>query len=145
MKATKQVLLFLSGLCASVSAEAVGPSASALFYIEDPATHTRTHVLEARLDQNVCLSIRASLVPAGEHALQLTIYDGEGREVHKSESHRVATNQSLGRLICTTFDEDHDAPGTWWYVVELDGELLVSESIEIRNPPSRTRPRSAAH
>ena len=29
MKATKQVLLFLAGLCLSVSAEAVGPTATA--------------------------------------------------------------------------------------------------------------------
>ena len=78
------------------------------------------------------ISISARLVPDGEHALQLTIYDGEGREVHKSTTHRNASNQSLGRTICSTFDEDYDAPGTWWYVVELDGEPLVSESIEIR-------------
>jgi len=28
--------------------------------------------------------------------------------------------------------EDHDVPGTWWYVVELDDKPLVSTSIEIR-------------
>ena len=132
MKATKQVLLFLSGLCLGASAEAVGPTAAALFFIEDPVTHQRSRALEARLDQYVCLSISARLVPEGEHSLQLTIFDGEGREVDKSITRRITSNQSLGRIICSAFDEDHDAPGTWWYVVELDGEPLVSESIEIR-------------
>ena len=132
MKATKQVLLFLSGLCATVSAHAVGPTATAHFYIEDPVTHKHARASEARLDQYVCLSISARLVPDGEHALQLTIYDGQGREVHKSTGRRIGSNLSLRKLICYGFDEDHDAPGTWWYVVELDGEPLVSESIEIR-------------
>jgi len=130
MKTTKQVLWLLAGLCLSVGAEAVGPTATAAFYIEDLVTHKQTRALEARLDQYVCLSIDASLVPDGEHSLQLTIYDGVGREVHKATSRRNAS--SLDRLICAGFDEDLDAPGTWWYVVELDGEPLVSESIEIR-------------
>ncbi len=132
MKATKQVLLFLSGLCLGASAEAVGPTATALFYMKDPVTDKRTRVTQARLDQYVCISISARLVPDGEHALQLTIYDGEGREVHKSTTRNNASSQSLARTVCSGFDEDYDAPGTWWYVVELDGEPLVSESIEIR-------------
>jgi hypothetical protein len=132
MQARKQGLLFLTVLCVSVCAEAVGPTATAQFFVQDLETHKRTPALEARLDQYVCLSIEARLVPDGEHTLQLTIYDGEGREVHKSAVRRNATNESLERLTCTGFDEDYDAAGTWWYVVELDGEPLVSESIEIR-------------
>ena len=132
MQATKQVLWLLAGMCASLGAEAVGPTVTATFYIEDPVTHKLARALEARLDQYVCLSISAELVPDGEHTLQLTIYDGEGKEVHKSAARRNASSQSLARLICSGFEEDIDAPGTWWYVVELDGEPLVSESIEIR-------------
>ena len=132
MKATKQVLLFLSGLCLSVSAEAVGPTATAFFSIRDPVTFKLTRALEARLDQYVCISISAKLVPDGEHSVQLTIYDGEGREVHKFTGRKNASNQSLARSFCYGFDKDYDASGTWWYVVELDGEPLVSESIEIR-------------
>jgi len=132
MQSRKQVLLFLAVLCVSVCAEAVGPTATAQFFVEDLETHKRTPALEARLDQYVCLSIQARLVPDGEHTLQLTIYDGEGREVHKSAGRINVPNQSLDRTSCTGFDEDYDAAGTWWYVVELDGEPLVSESIEIR-------------
>ena len=63
MKATKQVLLFLSGICASVSAEAVGPTATASFYIEDRETHKRSPASQARLGQYVCVSIRANAGP----------------------------------------------------------------------------------
>jgi len=132
MQATRQILMLLAGLCVGVSAEAAGPTATAQFFIQDPETRKRTPALEARLDQFVCLSISARLVPDGEHALQLTIYDGEGREVHKSTTRNHASGQSLARTVCAGFDEDYDVPGTWWYVVELDGEPLVSESIEIR-------------
>ena len=131
MKATKQVLLFLSGLCVSVSAEAVGPTATASFYIEDRETHKQSPALEARLDQYVCLSIRAKLVPDGEHTMQLTIYDGEGKEIHKAIS-QDRIEPGAGQAHVYSIDEDHEAAGTWWYVVELDGEPLVSESIEIR-------------
>ncbi len=95
-------------------------------------TRERTPALETRLDQYVCLTIKARLVPDGERPLQLTIYDGEGREVHKSATRRNATNQSLERTACSGFDVDYDASGTWWYVSELDGEPLISESIENR-------------
>jgi len=132
MQARKQVLLYLSVLCVSVCAEAVGPTATAQFFVKDLETHKRTPALEARLDQYVCLSIQASLVPEGEHTFQVTIYDGEGREVDRFTSRRNASGPSLGYGVCSGFDEDYDAAGTWWYVVELDGEPLVSESIEIR-------------
>jgi len=132
MQARKSVLLFLAVLCVSASAEAVGPTATVQFYVKDLETQKRTPALEARLDQYVCLSVQARLVPDGEHALQLTIYDGEGREVHKSAIRVNVSSQSLARTTCTGFDEDYDAAGTWWYVVGLDGEPLASESIEIR-------------
>jgi len=132
MQSRKQLLPLLAGLCASISVEAVEPTATAEFQIEDPVTHHRTPALEARLDQYVCLSIQAELVPDGEHSVQLTIYDGLGNEVHRSVNHRTVSDPSLGTTICHAFDEDHDVPGTWWYVVELDDKPLVSTSIEIR-------------
>ena len=132
MQSSKQLLLLLAGLCASVSAEAVEPTATVEFQIEDPVTRHRTPALEARLDQRVCISIQPVLVPDGEHSLQVTIYDGLGNEVHKVVTHKNVPNASLDTLFCHGFDEDNDAVGTWWYVVELDDKPLVSTSIEIR-------------
>jgi hypothetical protein len=103
------------------------------FLIEDPVTHKQSPAVEARLDDYVCVSIHAELVPDGDHAMQLTIYDGVGQEVLRSTTRNSASGRSLGRLICYGPDEDRDVPGTWWYVVELDGEPLISESIEIRS------------
>src|SRR4029077_6941000 len=95
MQARKQVLLFLSVLCVSVCAEAVGPTATAQFFVEDLETHKRTPALEARLDQYVCITVQARLVSDGEHTVQMMIYDGEGREVHKSAIRRNVSDQSL--------------------------------------------------
>jgi hypothetical protein len=36
------------------------------------------------------------------------------------------------RWFCHGYDDDHDAVGTWWYVVELDREPLISASFEVR-------------
>ena len=137
MRSRKQLLLLLAGLCASLNAEAVGPTATAAFKIEDPVTHRYTPALEARMDQYICLSIEADLVPDGEHSVQMTIYDGVGKEVHKFVTHKNVS-YGLRSGFCHGFDEDDDAVGTWWYVVELDGNPLISTSIEIR-PASSSR------
>ena len=132
MQLTKKLLVPLSALCASVSADAVSPMTTAEFQIEDPWTHKMTPTLQARLDQRVCLSVHARLVPDGAHTVRLTIYDGLGNEVHKIISRWVVPGEIRGGLLCHGFDVDHDAPGTWWYVVELDDQPLISTSIEIR-------------
>jgi hypothetical protein len=132
MQSQNLFLLLLAGLCASVNAVAAGPTATAVFQIVDPVTDKRTTVLEARLDQHVCLSINAELVPVGEHSMQVTSYDGLGNEVHKFVRHKIVSDGSLSRVTCFAFEEDHHAAGTWWYVVELDDKPLVSTSIEIR-------------
>lgn len=132
MRPRNHLLLLMAGLCVSVSALAAGPTATAVFQIRDPETDRRTTAAEARLDQDVCLSINAELVPVGEHSLQLTIYDGVGDEVGEYARHKVVSDGSLRRVICLDYDEDHDAVGTWWYVVELDEKPLISTSIEIR-------------
>jgi hypothetical protein len=112
MKIRTRALVLLAGFCASISAAAVGPTASVQFLIEDPVTHKHSSAVEARLDE---------------------IYDGVGQEVLRSTTRNSASGRSLGRLICYGPDEDRDVAGTWWYVVELDGEPLISESIEIRS------------
>ena len=135
MRSRQQLLFLVVGLCASLGAQASGPTASASFSIQDPVTHKRKPALEARLGQRICVEIEAELVPVGEHSMQLTVYDGLGNEIYRTTSRAIATGPSLGRSSCSNFDEDHDAPGTWWYVVELDGQPLMSTSIEVRPKP----------
>jgi len=132
MRFIQRLLLLVSGLCASLGIEAASPTATAVFNIEDPVTHEHKPALAARLDQYVCISIHAELVTVGEHSLQMTIYDGVGNEIHRSAHRKIESSPSLNHTSCYGFDEDHDAVGTWWYVAELDGQPLVSASIEIR-------------
>jgi hypothetical protein len=129
----KRRLLFLAaGSCVSVAAWAVGPQASTRFFVEDQETHQRTFVSTARLDQYVCIQIGATLTTDGDHAFTMTIYDGRGREVDYWRSAITAEQGSWKRNVCFGYNEERDAPGTWWYVGEIDGEPLFSESIEIR-------------
>jgi hypothetical protein len=136
MRSRQQLLAIVTGLCTSFGVEAAGPTATAVFEIQDPVTHKYKPATDARLDQYLCLRIDAVLVPDGEHSVQLTIYDGLGNEVIRSTRRGYSSNLTLGRIHCLGFDEDHDAPGTWWYVVELDGQPLLSASIEVR--PARS-------
>jgi len=132
MKKNCLALLGASGLLAGFSAQAGGPQVAVEFSIEDLQTHVRTPASAARLDQYVCLRIRATLTQDGDHLFQLVIYDGMGREVHLSKATVTAIGQRWERNGCYGFNEGRDAPGTWWYVAELDGNPLFSESIEIR-------------
>jgi hypothetical protein len=132
MKNKQKLLLLAAGLCATISVQAVGPQVTAEFAIKDPKTHKLTPASEARLDQTICLSIRSNLTPEGEHSYQLIIYDGAGKEAHLARTTITAERQRWAYQSCIAFDEDRVAPGTWWYVGELDGEPLFSESIEMR-------------
>jgi hypothetical protein len=119
-------------MCASVGAEAADPVVTTRFTIRDPVTFRETPALVAHLDQYVCFKIHALLVPEGEHSLQWTIYDGLGNQVSKVVTRDFAAGSSVERGFCHGYDDDHDAVGTWWYVVELDREPLISASFEVR-------------
>lgn len=132
MKNKQELLLLAAGLCATISVQAVGPQVTTEFSIMDPKTHKLTPATEARLDQTICLSIRGNLTTDGDHSYQLVIYDGVGKEAHLARTTINAERQRWGYKSCIGFDEDRVAPGTWWYVGELDGEPLFSESFEFR-------------
>lgn len=136
MNNNRRLLVLAAGLCMSFAAGAVGPRVSTRFYIEDQKTHQRTFVSTARLDQFVCIQIAAILTTDGDHAFTMTIYDGMGREVDFSRSTVTAEQGTWKRYSCFGYNRERDAPGTWWYVGELDGEPLFSESIEIQAPVS---------
>ena len=68
---------------------------------------------------------------SGEHPLLIVIYDGSGREVFKSQSTITVRTGPAGRSITYGYDRVRDAPGTWWYVVHLDSQVVLSNSIEV--------------
>jgi hypothetical protein len=131
MKNTPRILVLAAGLFVSLSVQAVGPTVSTRFLIQDPVTHENTPAMTAHLDQLVCLAVGAALTPDGDHSLSLTLYDGLGREADAMRYSVTAVSGFWGTFVCLGFNQKRDAPGTWWYVGELDGEPLFSESIEI--------------
>ena len=129
---TRRILVLAAGLFASLAIRAADQQVTTQFLVEDRETHKQTPVTTARLDQFVCIRIHTVLTPDGDHAFELTLYDGLGREAHMSRSTITASNLSWGKTACFGYNPLHDAPGTWWYVGELDGQPLFSESIEVQ-------------
>lgn len=67
----------------------------------------------------------------GEHPLQVTVYDGDGREVYDGQ---VALAIGGGRGWGATsygFRRRRDEPGIWWYVAALDNKVVVGSSLEV--------------
>lgn len=70
-------------------------------------------------------------VKDGEHSLFFTVYDGNGKQVLNAERIVVAKDNVAGSAVSYGFDPRRDAPGTWWYVVAVDNEIMVSSSIPV--------------
>ena len=134
MTATRAFGLTMLVCCCAAFADT--PDADVFFALQQPEAQRDTPVQRASLDDYVAIVIDGK-APDGNHKLKLTIVDGAGREAHVSETTITAINGAWHRRIVYGFNTHVDAPGTWWYDLELDGEPLVSESIEIT--PSRER------
>jgi len=131
MKNPRRVLALAAGLFVSLAIRAAEPVVTTQFVVEDLKTHNLTRVTSAHMDEYVCIRVSGLLTPDGDHSFQLTIYDGLGRETFSTRSTITAENLQWGKRACFGFNTLRDAPGTWWYVGELDGDPLFSESIVI--------------
>jgi hypothetical protein len=107
------------------------PFATAEFGKIVPKTGKVISTSTARLDDYVCVYVEDSSTPDGDHDFRLTIYDGGGNQVFRSEATVTAKDKKWHRRVCYKFAQDHDRPGTWWYVAELDDEPLVSKDIVV--------------
>ena len=85
---------------------------------------------QASLTEKVTYTFLLTASP-GEHPLLIVIYDGSGREVFRSQSTLTVRTGPAGRSISYGYDRARDAPGTWWYVVHLDSQVVLSNSIEV--------------
>jgi hypothetical protein len=135
----KRILFVAAALGLTVAANAVAPFATARFEKRIEGTDKATPIASARLDDNVCIVIRDVSTPDGDHILKIVIYDGGGREVHQSIRTITATDGKWGLTLCTGFNQHRDMPGTWWYVVELDDEPLVSKELVVEPPQAASR------
>jgi hypothetical protein len=136
MRFSVTILLALGAGLTSL-AIADSPFATAIFVKDDPKTNKAVPVSSVRIeDENVCLVIRDVSTVDGDHALSLAIYDGAGREVYRSVRTITAKNKKWGRTICYDFNQERDAPGTWWYVAELDDQPLLTKELVVARAAS---------
>ena len=132
MIATRALGLTMLWCCGAASADML--DARMHFVSQGTSAARGARVEHATLDDRVTLVI-AGTAADGNHEFRLTIYDGNGRVAHKSESTITASNGRWCRVVAYGFNPHADAPGTWWYDLEVDGQPVVGESIEIE--PSR--------
>jgi hypothetical protein len=108
------------------------PFATARFAKRDPKTWKDVPITSARIDdQHVCIILRDVSTLDGDHSLSMVIYDGAGREAYRSLGTITAKDKKWAHTICYGFNSDHDVPGTWWYVAELDDQPLVSKELVV--------------
>ena len=123
-------VIVLVVLVAAGSAPAQSPSASASFVKRSPGTETLIPVNSATLDDTVYLEMEGG-APDGDHSLEVTVYDANGREVFRGTRTVTAKGGRWGASASYGFNVARDPPGVWWYVAKLDDQPIVSESIEI--------------
>jgi hypothetical protein len=106
------------------------PTGIGSFSKDVPGTDRRIPIGAATLADRVYFHFFV-LAEDGEHALQVNVYDGDGREVYRSESTLLVEGGQGGRGVMYGFDTRRDAPGTWWYVAALDERVVLSNSLEV--------------
>ena len=122
-------VIVLAVLVAAGSAPAQSPSASASFVKRNPGTETYVPIKSATLDDNVYLAMEGE-APDGDHSLEVTIYDANGREAFRGTTTVTAKDGRWRSRVRYGFNA-RDPTGVWWYVAKLDDQPVASESIEI--------------
>jgi hypothetical protein len=101
-----------------------------IFAKQVPGTDRQIPITRAALTDKVFYRFVIT-APDGEYSLQVTIYDGKGTEVYHSESTLVVRSGEGAASVSYGFGADRDPPGLWWYVVALDDDVVVSDSLEV--------------
>jgi hypothetical protein len=128
----RAILFAVAALGLGDGATADDATTEAHFVKWDRTTGKEVPIESARLDDTgICLAVNDDFADDGDHVFELRIYDGGGNEAHISRSTITAEHARWGRRICYGFNESHDVAGTWWYVIDLDGEQLLSKELTV--------------
>ena len=100
------------------------------FAVRTPGTENLVPITTAKLGDKINYLVKGA-VADGDHSLLFRIYDGAGREAFRGESTVTARKGLWGTGIGYGLKPETDAPGTWWFVVELDGQTVLSSSLEV--------------
>jgi hypothetical protein len=97
MRSVRTLLLALL-MCACTVAHGAHPSGISGFSKRVSGTDSRVPIAHASFADKIFFDVFI-IANAGEHSLQVTIYDGTGREVYNSESRVVASGGRVGAAI----------------------------------------------
>jgi hypothetical protein len=87
-------------------------------------------IAKAKLTDTVYFGV-AITIANGDHVFEVTVYDGSGREVYRSENAVFAKARTVQRLTHYGFDPSRDVPGEWWYVASIDKQIVVSMMLPV--------------
>jgi hypothetical protein len=130
MTRVRSLLMAVSFVCSPTMLLAQDITGQASFYKKVPGTDSRIPVAYASIHDDICFRYRI-YTRDGDHQEEIEVYDGAGRLVFKAESTFVAQGGEGTYSTCYRFDPMRDAPGTWWYVVALDGQVRLSRSLQV--------------
>ena len=132
MNTLRNTLFAMAALALAHAATADDVTTEARFVKWDRPSDKEIPIESARLnDSGICLVINDDFAADGDHVYELRIYDGGGNEAYSSRSTITAVHAHWGRKTCYGFNESHDVAGTWWYVIDLDGEQLLSKELTV--------------
>jgi hypothetical protein len=126
----RRSFVFLLALVALANAHALEASSFGQFEKLTPGAEKPVSATQAVLADKVTYRFFLTANP-GEHQLTIVIYDGSGREAYRALSTLVGRLGPVGVTTSYGFNKARDAAGTWWYVVHLDGRIVLSNSIEV--------------
>ena len=109
---------------------AASPSGFGSFSKYVPGTDKQVPIDSATIADNVVFHAQIT-AEDGEHKLTFNVYDGNGREVMTAETVLVVRGGRGARAMSYGFDRVRDVPGVWWYVAALDGQVVVSNSLQV--------------
>ncbi|MDR3418271.1 MAG: hypothetical protein P4L83_19020 [Nevskia sp.] len=82
-------------------------------------------------DRHICLVVRGTELPDGEHSIRTTALDGKGHEANHLELTLRPVRGHWQALSCYTYNTATDAPGDWDFTVEVDGKQVLERSIYV--------------
>jgi len=111
----RSVLFTLALLTFAVACPATVPLASGTFVRVDRVAKKSTVIDSAYLgEEDICFDLESTFTPDGDHELQITIYDGGGREVYQAHGTVTARGAAWDHRVCHGMDIERDLAGTWW-------------------------------
>ena len=132
MQLIRTGIISLVALLSSVIALSGEVTNTFKFVTRKPGSETLVPIKAAHLsDANVGITVEGAGAADGDHQVHLSIYDGNGREYIQIVRTVRARGQHWYFCFLHGYDKGIDSPGTWTYVVDLDGKLLISETLSV--------------